>query len=155
MKKMIIIGLLIATTLGAPGGKGPGQKAPPKPPNFEEWKEKNNEVFLDPKEEAAAKEEYNKHEAQVEKNNQDYFMGMSNFMEEMEPWDDEPLEQFEAEKTGTFVERTWEGRGLGLILTPEHEMINTPEEIDFHEALVSKYDRDGFPDTWDSRAKGN
>ena len=133
---MIIIGLLIATTLGrAPGGKGPpGQKAyPPKPPNFEEWKEKNNEVFLDPKEEAAAKEEYNKHEAQVEKNNQDYFMGMSNFMEEMEPWDDELLEQFEAEKTGTFVELknfTWEGRGLGLILTPEHEMINTPEEID-------------------------
>ena len=99
---MIIIGLLIATTLGAPDGKGPGQKAPPKPPNFEEWEEKNNEVFLDPKEEAAAKEEYNKHEAQVEKNNQDYFMGLSNFMEEMEPWDDEPLEQFEAEKTGTF-----------------------------------------------------
>ena len=66
---MIIIGLLIATTLAAPGGKGPGQTAPPKPPNFEEWKEINNEVFLDPKEEAAAKEEYNKHKAQVQKNN--------------------------------------------------------------------------------------
>ena len=171
--KIIIIGLLLAATLGVslgaffghkapshkgPGHKGPGHKGPghkaPKHETFEEFEEKNHEIFLDPKEEAAAKEEFKKHEAQVEENNADYEKGWSNFLEEVEPWDDETLERFEADKTGLIpIDDTV--RGMGLILTPEHERINTPEEIAYFEELVAKYDRAGVPDTWDSRAKGN
>ena len=145
---LIIVGILLpATTLGAPG-TGPIT-------TFEEFKEENHELFLDPKEEAAAKEEFEKHEAQVEQNNADYEHGWSNFMEEVEPWDDETIEQFEEDNTGLIpIDDTVE-RGLGLILTPEHERINTPEEIAYFDELVAKYVRAGVPDTWDSRAKGS
>ena len=142
---LIIVGILIpATTLGAPG-TGPIT-------TFEEFKEENHELFLDPKEEAAAKEEFEKHEAQVEQNNEDYEHGWSNFMEEVEPWDDESDEEFEKEKEGLIIP---EGRGMGLIDTPEHEKVNTPEEIAFFEEIYAKYDRASIPATWDSRAKGN
>merc|ERR1712226_293235 len=118
--KVIILCLLLGTTLGAPGG-----------PTFEEFEEKNHEVILDPHEEADAKEEFAKHEAEVEKNNADYEAGNSNFMEEVEPWDDESDEEFEKEKEGLITDdmtRTIpEGRGMGLIDTPEHERVNTPE----------------------------
>merc|ERR1711936_1233371 len=145
---VIILCLLLGTTLGAPGG-----------PTFEEFEEGLNEKFLDPKEEAAAKEEFVKHEAQVEENNADYEAGKSNFMEEVEPWDDETDEEFEKEKEGLdptddMTRIIPEERGLGLILTPEHERINTPEEIAYFDELVAKYVRAGVPDTWDSRAKG-
>ena len=149
MKLLLIITaiLLLATSLGAPG-TGPIT-------TFEEFKEENHELFLDPKEEAAAKEEFEKHEAQVEQNNADYEHGWSNFMEEVEPWDDETIEQFEEDNTGLIpIDDTVE-RGLGLILTPEHERINTPEEIAYFDELVAKYVRAGVPDTWDSRAKGS
>merc|ERR1711910_136819 len=104
--KVIILCLLLGTTLGAPGG-----------PTFEEFEESLNEKFLDPKEEAAAKEEFAKHEAQVEENNADYEAGNSNFMEEVEPRDDESDEEFEKEKEGLITDdmtRTIpEGRGMG------------------------------------------
>merc|ERR1712241_328899 len=145
--KVIILCLLLGTTLGAPGG-----------PTFEEFEETLHEVFLDPKEEAAAKEEFAKHEAQVEENNADYEAGNSNFKEEVEPWDDESDEEFQKEKEGLIIDdmtRTIpEGRGMGLIDTPEHEKVNTPEEIAFFEEIYAKYDRASIPATWDSRAKG-
>ena len=147
--KVIILCLLLGTTLGAPGG-----------PTFEEFEEKNHEVFLDPHEEADAKEEFAKHEAQVEENNADYEAGNSNFMEEVEPWDDETDEEFEKEKEGLdptddMTRIIPEERGMGLIVTPEHERINTPEEMAFFDEIYAKYDRASIPKTWDSRAKGN
>ena len=146
--KVIILFLLLGTTLGAPGE------------TFEEFEEKNNEVFLDPHEEADAKEEFAKHEAQVEENNADYEAGNSNFMEEVEPWDDETDEEFEKEKEGLdppadMTRIIPEERGMGLIVTPEHERINTPEEMAFFDEIYAKYDRESIPATWDSRAKGN
>ena len=142
--KVIILCLLLGTTLGAPGG-----------PTFQEFEEEQHEKFMDPEEEAVAAEEFAKHEAQVEENNADYEAGNSNFMEEVEPWDDETIEQFEEDNTGLIpIDDTVE-RGLGLILTPEHERINTPEEIAYFDELVAKYVRAGVPDTWDSRAKGS
>merc|ERR1712223_114116 len=146
--KVIILCLLLGTTLGAPGG-----------PTFEEFEETLNEKFLDPKEEAAAKEEFAKHEAQVEENNADYEAGNSNFKEEVEPWDDETDEEFEKEKEGLdptddMTRIIPEERGMGLIVTPEHERINTPEEMAFFDEIYAKYDRDSIPATWDSRAKG-
>ena len=148
--KVIILCLLLGTTLGAPGG-----------PTFEEFEEKNHEAFLDPHEKADAKEQFAKHEAEVEKNNADYEAGKSNYKEEVEPWDDQTDEEFEKEKEGLdpiddmSTRILPEARGMGLIITPEHERINTPEEIAYFEELVAKYDRAGVPDTWDSRAKGN
>merc|ERR1711953_10535 len=146
--KVIILCLLLGTTLGAPGG-----------PTFEEFEESLNEKFLDPKEEAAAKEEFAKHEAQVEENNADYEAGNSNFKEEVEPWDDETDEEFEKEKEGLdptddMTRIIPEERGMGLIVTPEHERINTPEEMAFFDKIYAKYDRASIPATWDSRAKG-
>jgi len=145
--KVIILCLLLGTTLGAPGG-----------PTFKEFEEEQHEKFMDPEEEAAAAKEFEKHEAQVEENNADYEAGNSNFMEEVEPWDDESDEEFEKEKEGLIIDdmtRTIpEGRGMGLIDTPEHEKVNTPEEIAFFEEIYAKYDRASIPATWDSRAKG-
>merc|ERR1719510_1771120 len=43
---------------------------------------------------------------------------------------------------------------MGLIVTPEHERINTPEEMAFFDEIYAKYDRESMPATWDSRAKG-
>ena len=146
--KVIILCLLLGTTLGAPGG-----------PTFKEFEEEQHEKFMDPEEEAAAAKEFEKHEAQVEENNADYEAGNSNFMEEVEPWDDESDGEFEKEKEGLIIDdmtRTIpEGRGMGLIDTPEHERVNTPEEIAFFEEIYAKYDRASIPATWDSRAKGN
>ena len=139
--KVIILCLLLGTTLGAPGG-----------PTFQEFEEEQHEKFMDPEEEAAAAKEFEKHEAQVEENNADYEAGNSNFMEEVEPWDDESDGEFEKEKEGLIIP---EGRGMGLIDTPEHEKVNTPEEIAFFEEIYAKYDRASIPATWDSRAKGN
>merc|ERR1711992_260862 len=145
--KVIILCLLLGTTLGAPGG-----------PTFKEFEEERHEKFMDPEEEAVAAEEFAKHEAQVEENNADYAAGLSNFMEEVEPWDDESDAEFEKEKEGLIIDdmtRTIpEGRGMGLIDTPEHERVNTPEEIAFFEEIYAKYDRASIPATWDSRAKG-
>ena len=147
--KVIILFLLLGTTLGAPGG-----------PTFEEFEEKNHEVFLDPHEEADAKEQFAKHEAEVEKNNADYEDGKSNYKEEVEPWDDQSDAEFEKEKEGlnpidNMTRILPEGRAMGLIITPEHERINTPEEIAFFDKIYAKYDRADYPATWDSRAKGN
>jgi len=141
--KVIILCLLLGTTLGAPGG-----------PTFEEFEESLNEKFLDPKEEAAAKEEFAKHEAQVEENNADYEAGNSNYKEEVEPWDDQSDQEFEKEKEGLLPIDDMTTRGMGLIITPEHERINTPEEIAFFDEIYAKYDRADKPATWDSRAKG-
>merc|ERR1711936_310113 len=131
--KVIILCLLLGTTLGAPGG-----------PTFEEFEESLNEKFLDPK---------------VEENNADYEAGNSNFKEEVEPWDDETDEEFEKEKEGLdptddMTRIIPEERGMGLIVTPEHERINTPEEMVFFDEIYAKYDRASIPATWDSRAKG-
>ena len=134
---------MLGTTLGAPGE------------TFEEFEEKNNEVFLDPHEEADAKEEFAKHEAQVEENNADYEAGKSNYKEEVEPWDDQSDQEFEKEKEGLLPIDDMTTRGMGLIITPEHERINTPEEIAFFDEIYAKYDRADKPATWDSRAKGN
>ena len=146
--KILILCLLLGTTLGAPGGQ-----------TFKEFEEEQHEKFMDPEEEAAAAKEFEKHEAQVEENNADYEAGESNFMEEVEPWDDESDEEFEKEKEGLIIDdmtRTIpEGRGMGLIDTPEHEKVNTPEEMAFFEEIYAKYDRASIPATWDSRAKGN
>merc|ERR1712038_1684915 len=140
--KVIILCLLIGTTLGVPAGWWA---------TFKEFEEEQHEKFMDPEEEAVAAEEFAKHEAQVEENNADYEAGTSNFMEEVEPWDDESDEEFEKEKEGLIIP---EGRGMGLIDTPEHEKVNTPEEIAFFEEIYAKYDRASIPATWDSRAKG-
>ena len=131
-------------------------------PTFKEFEEKYHTKFIDPTEEAAAKEEFAKHEAQVEQNNADYESGKSNFKEEVEPWDDESIEQFEKEKDGLYpldhndhMNRFIpEVRGMGLIITPEHERINTPEDIAYFDEIYAKYDRADIPASWDSRAKG-
>merc|ERR1711993_134555 len=146
--KVIILCLLLGTTLGAPGG-----------PTFKEFEEEQHEKFMDPEEEAVAAKEFAKHEAQVEENNADYEAGTSNFMEEVEPWDDETDEEFEKEKEGLdppddMTRIIPEERGMGLIVTPEHERINTPEEMAFFDEIYAKYDRASIPATWDSRAKG-
>ena len=126
-------------------------------PTFKEFEDKYHIKFIDPREEAAAKEEFAKHEAQVEQNNADYEAGMSNFKEEVEPWDDETIEQFEKEKEGLYPITRFpeEARGMGVIITPEHERINTPEDVAFFDQIYGKYDRSSIPATWDSRAKGN
>ena len=46
-------------------------------------------------------------------------------------------------------------RHMGKLRTPEHEKVNTPEELAFLEDLYSKYDRAALPASWDSRSKGN
>ena len=128
--------------------------------SFDEFKEKYNKSYTDPAEEAAAKEEFEKHEAQVEQHNAEYEAGNSNYKEEVEPWDDETLEQFEKEKTGLISTDnntrivTVELKGRGLIMTPEHERINTPEEIAYFDQIYAKYDRQTIPSSWDSRDYG-
>ena len=141
--KVIILCLLLGTTLGAPGS-----------PTFEEFEEKYHHNYTDAKAEATAKEEFEKHKAQIEQNNADYEAGKSHYKEKIVPWDDLTDEEFEKEKTG-LITTDDKARATGLILTPEHERINTPEEIAFFDQLYAEYDRVDIPDTWDSRTKGN
>merc|ERR1712045_42908 len=129
--KVIILCLLLGTTLGAPGI-----------PTFEEFEEKYHHNYTDAKAEATAKEEFEKHKALVEQNNADYEAGKSHYKLKIVPWDDLTDEEFKKEKA------------TGLIVTPEDERINTPEEIAFLDRLYAEYDRADIPDTWDSRTKG-
>jgi len=140
--KVIILCLLLGTTLGAPGS-----------PTFEEFEEKYHHNYTDAKAEATAKEEFEKHKAQVEQNNADYEAGKSHYKEKIVPWDDLTDEEFKKEKTG-LIPTDDKARATGLIPTPEHERINTPEEIAFLDRLYAEYDRADIPDTWDSRTKG-
>ena len=52
-------------------------------------------------------------------------------------------------------ERSYTKFRTGLLVTPKHERVNTPEERAFLDEIYAKYDRDNLPNSWDSRAKGN
>ena len=128
---------------------------------MKEFEEKFHQFFEDPEKEKAAAEELAKEEEEIEKENELYEKGEANFSEQLQPWDDLTKEEFEKEKEGLLPEdsasRFYEfaSRHMGKLRTPEHEKVNTPEELAFLEDLYSKYDRAALPASWDSRAKGN
>merc|ERR1712045_192112 len=148
--KVIFLCLLIALALGAPG----------KDPTMKEFEDEFNQVFNDPEKEKEAADELAKEEAEIDKENELYEKGEANFSEQLQPWDDLSKEEFEKEKEGLLPEdsasRFYEfaSRHMGKLLTPEHEKVNTPEELAFLDSLYDKYDRADLPASWDSRAKG-
>ena len=149
--KIIFFCLLLGTTLGAPG----------KDLTIKEFEEKFHQKFADPKDEDSAAAELAKQEAAIDEENEKYENGKANFEEELEPWDDLPKDVFEKEKEGLIPEG--EDRfipmsqlhGKGLVITPEHERVNTPEERAFLDEIYAKYDRASIPKGWNSKAKGN
>ena len=151
--KIIVFCLLLGTTLGSPE----------KDLSIKEFEEKFHQKFASPKDEADAAENLAKNEAGIDEENEKYAKGEANFEEELEPWDDLSDEEILKEKTGLAPEGgliNW-GRSnpmrfrTGLLVKPEHERVNTPEEKAFLDEIYAKYDRDDLPQAWDSRAKGN
>ena len=146
--KFIFFCLLLGTTLGAPG----------KDLTIKEFEEKFHQKFADPKDEADAAKNLAKMEAQIDEQNEKYAKGEANFEEELEPWDDLSEAEELMEKTGldtSEAERSNPIFRTGLLVTPKHERVNTPEEKAFLDEIYAKYDRGSIPNSWDSRAKGN
>ena len=148
--KIVILYLLLGAAFGAPG----------KDPTIEEFEKEFHQKFADPKDEEVAAAELAKQEAEIDEENEKYENGKGNFEEELEPWDDLPKEVFEKEKEGLIpggdrfipISQT---RGMGLIITPEHERVNTPEDRAFLDEIYDKYDRASIPKSWNSKSKGS
>ena len=152
MMKVILLSLLIGITIGAPG----------KYPTMKEFEDEFNQIFEDPEKEKAAAEELAKEEAQIYHQNELFEKGEANFSVQLQPWDDYSEEEFGKEKEGLLPDKDetvraydFTNRHMGRLETPEHEKVNTPEEIAFLDNLYSKYDRADLPLRWDSRSKGN
>ena len=68
-------------------------------------------------------------------------------------------EEILKEKTGLIDSKEERSNPMrfrtGLLVKPEHERVNTPEEKAFLDEIYAKYDRGSIPNSWDSRAKGN
>jgi len=143
--KIIVLCLLLGTAIGAPE----------KDLTIQEFEEKFHQKFADPKDEADAAEELAKREAEIDEQNEKFANGEANFDEELEPWDDLSEDEIIKEKTGLEEgEERFNPMRTGLLMKPEHERVNTPEERAFLDEIYAKYDRDSIPASWDSRAKG-
>ena len=148
MKIIIVHCLLLGATLGAPE----------KDLSIKEFEEKFHQKFASARDEANAAQELAKREAEIDEQNEKYAKGEANFEEEIEPWDDLSDDEVIKEKTGLTTsdnERLNPSRfRTGLLVIPEHERVNTPEERAFLDEIYAKYDRGSIPKSWDSRAKG-
>ena len=147
--KIIVLCLLLGTTLGAPG----------KDLTIQEFEEKFHQKFASVKDEADAAKELALKEAEIDEQNEKFAKGEANFEEELEPWDDLSDAELLKEKTGLDTSEEERSNPMrfrtGLLVKPEHERVNTPEEKAFLDEIYAKYDRGSIPNSWDSRAKGN
>ena len=154
MKAIIFLCLFIGIILGAPGKNNP---------TFEEFEEEFNHIFADPEKEKAAEDELAKEEEQIDQQNELFEKGEANFDEQLQPWDDYTEDEFATTKEGLLPGKA-DGRSsyydftkyqMGRLETPEHEKVNTPEELAFLDNLYRNYDRADLPASWDSRSKGD
>ena len=94
-------------------------------------------------------------EAEIDEQNEKFAKGEANFEEELEPWDDLSEDEIIKEKTGLEEgEERFNPMRTGLLVKPEHERVNTPEERAFLDEIYAKHDRTSIPKFWDSRTKG-
>jgi C1A family cysteine protease len=154
MKVVFLLCLLfIGITLGAPSKDDL---------TIKEFEEKYHDFFEDPEKEKEAADQLAKEEEDIDLENELFAEGKAHFTEQLQPWDILSKEEFEKEKEGLLpgkdeADRSYDftaNRHMGKLRTPEHEKVNTPEELAFLEDLYSKYDRAALPASWDSRAKG-
>jgi len=128
--------------------------------NIKEFEEKYHEDFANPEDEAKAAEALAEHEAQINKQHEDFIQGKANFDEEINEFADMDDDEFANEKLGEMespedepAARIFGGRKfyLGLI---HDEGENTPEEIEELDKIYASIDRETLPESYDSRALG-
>ena len=143
MKTAIIFVALFGLSLAFPSEKDPSEK---------EFEKEFKKAYLNSKDEEKASENLKKEEEAIDEENEKFAKGEANFEEELEPWDDLSLEEFEKEKTGRLPEQT---RGMGLIWDPESR-ITTPEDQAFLDEFYGNFEmeRASLPSSFDARAYG-
>merc|ERR1712061_818184 len=120
MKITLVFLAIVGLALGAP-----------KDLDEKEFEKEFNEKFEDKHMEKDAADILEKDEAQIDEENEKFENGEANYSEKLQPWSDEPKEEFEKEKEGVIpphkggAER--DGYYRGLIWNPEISF-NTPEE---------------------------
>ena len=126
--------------------------------SIDEFDKDNNIVDLDDDLKAEEAKRLAVVEAEIIEDNEKYAKGEASSGMKLYPWSDESKEEIEAEKMG--LTREWDPsrgdappeRAMGLIMPPESERINSPQE-----ELDSLYETDrGYaPRTYFARNDGN
>merc|ERR1712198_197708 len=126
--------------------------------SIDEFDKQNNIVDLDDDLKAEEAKRLAEVEAEISEDNEKYAKGEASSVLKLYPWSDESKEEIEAEKMG--LSREWDPsrgdappeRAMGLIMPPESERINSPQE-----ELDSLYETDrGYaPRTYFARNQGN
>jgi len=102
--------------------------------SIDEFDKENNIVDLDDDLKAEEAKRLVEVEAEISENNEKYAKGEASSGMKLYPWSDESKEEIEAEKMG--LSREWDPsrgdappeRAMGLIMPPESERINSPQE---------------------------
>ena len=126
--------------------------------SIDEFDQENKIVVLDDDLKAEEAKRLAEVEAEIIQDNDKYAKGEASSGMKLYPWSDESKEEIEAEKMG--LSREWDPsrgdappeRAMGLIMPPESERINSPQE-----ELDSLYETDrGYaPRTYFARNDGN
>merc|ERR1712241_11299 len=102
--------------------------------NIDEFDKENNIVVLDEGLKAEEAKRLAEVEEEISEDNDKYAKGEASSGMKLYPWSDESKEEIEAEKMG--LSREWDPsrgdappeRAMGLIMPPESERINSPQE---------------------------
>ena len=103
--------------------------------SIDEFDEENNIIVLDDGLKAEEEKRLEEVEAEIKEDNDKYAKGEASSGMKLYAWSDLSKEEIEAEKMG--LSREWdpsrgdappERRAMGLIMPPESERINSPEE---------------------------
>jgi len=146
MKITLVFLAIVGLALGAP-----------KDLDEKEFEKEFNEKFEDKHMEKDAEDILEEDEAQIDEENEKFDEGKANFSEKLQPWSDEPKEEFEKEKEGVIPPHKGGDQGgaerdgyyRGLIWNPEISF-NTPEEKRHLKEVFKALDKTDLPSEYDS-----
>merc|ERR1711977_533665 len=146
MKITLVFLAIVGLALGAP-----------KDLDEKEFEKEFNEKFEDKHMEKDAEDILEKDEAQIDEENEKFEEGKANYSEKLQPWSDEPKEEFEKEKEGVIPPHKGGDQGgaerdgyyRGLIWNPEISF-NTPEEKRHLKEVFKALDKTDLPSEYDS-----
>jgi hypothetical protein len=108
---------------------------------IKEFEEKFHKSYSTLEEEEAAAKNLAAQEAQVNAQNEGFDLGVANFKEELQSWDDLTEEEFERQYTGIILDQE----------DGDLDRANDPEAVAHLSNLHKKYSQLEIPKFWDSR----
>ena len=114
-----------------------------------------NELTNDSEEKKKEEAELKSEEAQIKAENEAYAKGQATFDETVNELTALTSSEMEEEKEGLIPgDGSTFTRSFGLLPTPEHLKVISPEDQAFLDEVYSRHERTGVPDSYDSTAQG-